>query len=142
MSSPLDYLDAPGADDADLEQPMRELYAYRDGDRWSDGFVTGVRRGSDGSGAQVQFESRVWVPAAEVRPSSHYIAVLVNPDDTVYAEVVQAFADGEPADPIRDVSTTGDGNVGTEWRLIDEPRTGTRVRYRYSGAVELEQPAS
>jgi hypothetical protein len=138
MSSPLEFLNADGADEADHETPMRELYAYQDGDRWVDGFVTGVRPGGAADGtALVQFDDRVWVPAADVRASEHYVAVLVNPDDTVYAEVVQSLVDGKPADPIRDVSTVDGQNVGTEWRVIDEEPTGTRIRYRYAGTAEL-----
>ena len=138
MTSPLDYLDEDGADEADYESPMRELYAYRDGDTWLDGIVTGVRphAAADG-GTLVQFDERLWVPAREVRQSDHYIAVLLNPDSEVYAEVIQSFVDGQPKDVIRDVSIVGDDNVGTEWRPIDEPRTGSRVRYRYTGTAEL-----
>ena len=142
MTSPLDYLDEDGADEADYESPMRELYAYRDGDSWLDGVVTGVRPhgGVDGC-TLVQFDDRLWVPAREVRSSSHYIAVLLNPDSEVYAEVVQSFVDGEPKQIIRDISIVGDGdNVGTEWRALDEPPVGTRVRYRYTGTAELVEP--
>ncbi|MGN6428083.1 hypothetical protein [uncultured Leifsonia sp.] len=138
MTSPLDYLNADGADEADYEQPMREVYAYRDGERWTDGIVTGTKRGEDGR-ALVQFDGRVWVGADDVRDSDHYIAVLLNPDSTVYAEVLARLIDGAPADPIRDVSVTdGASNVGTEWRPLDEERRGTRVRYRYTGTAELE----
>jgi hypothetical protein len=41
---------------------------------------------------------------------------------------------------IRDISIVGDDNVGTEWRPLDEPATGTRVRYRYTGTAELQAP--
>lgn len=137
MSSPLGYLDAEGADEADFEQPIRELYTYRHGEHWLDGIVTGAKRG-DGR-ALVQFDERVWVSTADVRESSHYIAVLLNPDSTVYAEVIARYIEGSPADPIRDVSVTdGANNVGTEWRPLDEPSVGTRVRYRYTGTAELE----
>jgi hypothetical protein len=137
-TSPLDYLDQDGADEADYETPMRELYAYHDGDTWLDGIVTGVRpRAAADGGTLVQFDERLWVPAREVRQSDHYIAVLLNPDSEVYAEVIQSFVDGQPKDVIRDVSIVGDDNVGTEWRPIDEPRTGSRVRYRYTGTAEL-----
>jgi len=138
MTSPLDYLDQDGADEADYETPMRELYAYHDGDTWLDGIVTGVRphAAADG-GALVQFDERLWVPAREVRQSDHYVAVLLNPDSEVYAEVIQSLVDGQPKDVIRDVSIVGDDNVGTEWRPIDEPRAGSRVRYRYTGTAEL-----
>ncbi len=140
MSSPLEYLDADGADEADYEQPMRELYSYRDGERWADGIVTGVKpHGCDDGRTLVQFDDRVWVTTADVRPSSHYIAVLLNPDSSVYAEVVARYVDGAPADPIRDVSVPdGANNIGTEWRPLDEPPIGTRVRYRYTGTAELE----
>ncbi|WP_348788268.1 hypothetical protein [Leifsonia sp. NPDC080035] len=138
MTSPLEYLNADGADEADFEQPMRELYAYRDGEHWTDGIVTGTKRADDGR-ALVQFDGRVWVSTEDVRDSDHYIAVLLNPDSSVYAEVVARLIDGSPADPIRDVSLTdGTANVGTEWRPLDEPRRGTRVRYRYTGTAELE----
>jgi hypothetical protein len=141
MTSPLDYLDEAGADEADYETPMRELYAYRDGDTWFDGIVTGVRPHSAGDGGTlVQFDGRLWVPVREVRPSDHYIAVLLNPDSEVYAEVVQSYVDGRPKDVIRDVSLVGEDNVGTEWRPIDEPRVGSRVRYRYTGTAELQVP--
>ena len=116
--------------------------AYHDGDTWLDGIVTGVKphAAADG-GTLVQFDERLWVPAREVRESDHYIAVLLNPDSEVYAEVIQSFVDGKPKDVIRDVSIIGDGdNVGTEWRLLDEPATGTRVRYRYTGTAELPEP--
>ena len=137
MGSPLEYLDAAGADEADYEQPMRALYAYRDGERWPDGIVTGVKRGADGR-AQVQFDGRVWVSTADVRESGHYIAVLLNSDSSVYAEVIASRIDGAPADPIRDISLLdGATNAGTEWRLLDEPAIGTRVRYRYTGTAEL-----
>ncbi|GAA0411896.1 hypothetical protein [Leifsonia naganoensis] len=63
------------------------------------------------------------------RPS-HYVAVLVNPDGSVYTEVELAFVDGAPADPVRDVVTVGEQTVTTVWRPIDEPPTGHRVRYR------------
>ena len=140
MSSPLEYLNADGADEADFEQPMRELFAYRDGDHWRDGIVSGVKRGADGR-AHVQFDGRMWVTTDDVRESTHYIAVLLNPDSEVYAEVIQSFVDGQPKEVIREVSTVGDGdNVGTEWRLLDEPATGTRVRYRYTGTAELPEP--
>jgi len=140
-TSPLDYLDQDGADEADYETPMRELYAYHDGDTWLDGIVTGVRphAAADG-GTLVQFDERLWVPAREVRSSDHYIAVLLNPDSEVYAEVIQSLVDGKPKEVIRDVSIVGDDNVGTEWRLLDEPATGTRVRYRYTGTAVLEAP--
>lgn len=138
MSSPLDYLDADDADEADYEQPMRELFAYRDGDRWADGIVTGVKRGADGR-ALVQFDSRMWVTTKDVRESTHYIAVLLNPDSSVYAEVIAGYRDGSPADPIRDIDVIdGANNVGTEWRPLDEPPIGSRVRYRYTGTAELE----
>lgn len=144
MSSPLEYLDAAGADEADFESPMGELYAYRDGDgdadRWVDGFVTAVRPGGaqDGS-ALVQFDNRTWVPAAEVRASEHYVAVLMNPDDTVYAEVVQSYIDGAPADPIRDVATIDGQTVGTAWHPVDAERgASTRIPYRYAGTTELD----
>jgi hypothetical protein len=141
MTSPLDYLDEDGADEADYESPMRELYAYRDGDTWLDGIVTGVRpNGSGDGGALVQFDGRLWVPAREVKRSSHYIAVLLNPDSEVYAEVIQSYVDDEPKQVIRDVSKVGDDNVGTEWRPLDEAPTGTRVRYRYTGTAELQEP--
>jgi len=140
MSSPLEYLDAAGADEADFESPMRELYAYRDGDNWVDGFVTGVKRGGAQDGSTlVQFDGRTWVPASEVRASDHYVAVLLNPDDTVYAEVVQSYIDGQPANPIRDVSTVDGQNVGTLWHPVDAPRTSsTRIPYRYAGTAELD----
>jgi len=141
MTSPLDYLDEDGADEADYESPMRELYAYRDGDTWLDGIVTGVKpHGTSDGKALVQFDERLWVPAREVKPSDHYVAVLLNPDSEVYAEVIQSFVDGQPKQSIRDVSIVGDDNVGTEWRLLDEPATGTRVRYRYTGTAVLEAP--
>ncbi|WP_374010067.1 hypothetical protein [Leifsonia sp. LS-T14] len=141
MTSPLDYLDEDGADEADYESPMRELYAYRDGDTWLDGIVTGVKpHGTSDGKTLVQFDERLWVPAREVKPSDHYIAVLLNPDSEVYAEVIQSFVDGQPKEIIRDVSIVGDDNVGTEWRLLDEPPTGTRVRYRYTGTAVLEAP--
>lgn len=141
MSSPLGYLDSNEADEADYEQPMRELFAYHDGERWVDGFVTGVRPAAgDGGKTLVQFDGRVWVPARDVRESNHYVAVLLNPDAEVYAEIVQSYVDGNPKDPIRDVTKVGDDNVGTEWRPIDEPRIGTRVRYRYTGTAELLEP--
>ena len=138
MSSPLEFLNAEDADEADYEMPLRELYSYRDGDHWADGFVTGVRPGAatDGS-ALVQFEDRLWVPVSDVRASDHYVAVLLNPDDSVYTEVVQTLVDGRPVDPIRDISLVDDQNVGTEWRLIAPEPTGTRVRYRYAGTAEL-----
>jgi hypothetical protein len=139
MSSPLEYLDAAGADEADFESPMRELYAYRDGESWRDGFVTGVKPGGAQDGATlVQFDGRIWVPAAEVRASDHYVAVLLNPDDSVYTEVVQSFIDGKPADPIRDVATVDGQTVGTAWHPVDAPSaTSTRVPYRYAGTTEL-----
>ncbi|WP_285116123.1 hypothetical protein [Leifsonia sp. fls2-241-R2A-40a] len=142
MTSPLDYLDEDGADEADYESPMRELYAYRDGDTWLDGIVTGVRpHGASDGKTLVQFDERLWVPAREVKRSDHYIAVLLNPDSEVYAEVPQSYVDGQPKEIIRDVSALGDGdNVGTEWGLLDEPPTGTRVRYRYTGTAELQVP--
>ncbi|MFP3465886.1 hypothetical protein [Leifsonia sp. SIMBA_070] len=141
MTSPLDYLDQDGADEADYESPMRELYAYHDGDTWIDGIVTGVRphAAADG-GALVQFDERLWVPAREVRRSNHYIAVLLNPDSEVYDEVIQSLVDGEPKETIRDISLVGADNAGTEWRRLDEPATGTRVRYRYTGTAELPTP--
>ena len=138
MTSPLDYLDQDGADEADYESPMRELYAYHDDDTWIDGIVTGVKPGGAADGKTlVQFDGRLWVPAREVRRSDHYIAVLLNPDSEVYAEVIQSFVDGQPKEIIRDVSIVGGDNVGTEWRPLDEPATGTRVRYRYTGTAEL-----
>ncbi|MDN4615825.1 hypothetical protein P5G50_15335 [Leifsonia sp. F6_8S_P_1B] len=142
MTSPLEYLNADGADEADYEQPMRELYAYPDGDHWLDGIVTGVKPGAAiEGGALVQFDERLWVRASLVRESDHYIAVLLGRDGDVYAEVITSFIDGQPADPIRDISVTdGESNIGTEWRPIDEPRTGTRVRYRYTGSADLPQP--
>jgi hypothetical protein len=141
MTSPLDYLDEDGADEADYESPMRELYAYHDGDTWLDGIVTGVKpHGAADGRTLVQFDERLWVPAHEVRRSDHYIAVLLNPDSEVYAEVIQSFVDGSPKESIRDVSIVGGDNVGTEWRAIDEPQTGTRVRYRYTGTAELQVP--
>ncbi|MGO4536695.1 hypothetical protein [Leifsonia sp. 2MCAF36] len=141
MTSPLDYLDEDGADEADYESPMRELYAYHDGDTWLDGVVTGVRPGGAADGTTlVQFDERLWVPARDVKPSDHYVAVLLNPDSEVYAEVIQSFVGGQPKEVIRDVSIVGDGNVGTEWRPLDERATGTRVRYRYTGTAELQAP--
>ncbi|MGO4300714.1 hypothetical protein [Leifsonia sp. RAF41] len=141
MTSPLDYLDENGADEADYESPMRELYAYHDGDTWLDGIVTGVKPGGTSDGKTlVQFDERLWVPAREVKQSDHYVAVLLNPDSEVYAEVIQSFVDGQPKDSIRDVSIVGGDNVGTEWRRLDEPTTGTRVRYRYTGTAELQAP--
>jgi hypothetical protein len=138
MSSPLEYLNADGADEADYEQPMRELFAYRDGDHWLDGVVTGVKRGSDGR-ACVQFDGRMWVGTDDIRESNHYIAVLLNPDSTVYAEVITGYRDGAPADLIRDIDVVdGSNNAGTEWRPVDEQPVGTRVRYRYTGTAELE----
>lgn len=140
MSSPLEYLDAAGADEADFESPMRELYAYRNGDRWVDGFVTGVRPGgAQDGGTMVQFDGSTWVPASEVRASDHYVAVLLNPDDTVYAEIVQSYIDGQPADPIRDVATVDGQTVGTVWHPADAPRLSpTRIPYRYAGTAELD----
>jgi hypothetical protein len=141
MTSPLEYLDEDGADEADYESPMRELYAYRDDDTWLDGIVTGVKAHASADGKTlVQFDDRLWVPAREVRRSNHYIAVLLNPDSEVYSEVIQSYLDGKPKDVIRDVSIVGDDNVGTEWQIIDEPATGTRVRYRYTGTAELQVP--
>lgn len=142
MTSPLEYLNADGADEADYEQPMRELYAYPDGDHWLNGIVTGVKPGAAiEGGALVQFDDRLWVRASLVRDSDHYIAVLLNRDGEVYAEVITSLIDGQPAESIRDISVTdGASNAGTEWRPIDEPRTGTRVRYRYTGGVDLDQP--
>jgi hypothetical protein len=138
MSSPLEYLNADDADEADFEQPMRELFAYRDGDHWLDGIVTGVKRAPDGR-ALVQFDGRMWVTTDGIRESSHYIAVLLNPDSSVYAEVITGYRDGAPADLIRDIDVVdGSVNAGTEWRPLDEPRVGTRVRYRYTGTAELE----
>jgi hypothetical protein len=67
-------------------------------------------------------------------------SALLNPDSEVYAEVVQSYVDGQPKDVIRDVSLVGEDNVGTEWRPIDEPRVGSRVRYRYTGTAELQVP--
>ncbi len=124
MSSPLEYLNADGADEADFEQPMREL--------------CGVKRGADGR-AHVQFDGRMWVTTDDVRESTHYIAVLLNPDSTVYAEVITGYRDGAPADLIRDIDVVdGSTNAGTEWRPLDEQAVGTRVRYRYTGTAELE----
>ncbi|HTJ37940.1 MAG TPA: hypothetical protein VL738_32300, partial [Dactylosporangium sp.] len=138
MSSPLEYLDADGADEADYEQPMRELFAYRDGERWLDGIVTGVKRGADGR-AHVQFDNRMWVTTDDIRESSHYIAVLLNPDSTVYAEVITGYRDGAPAELIRDIDVVdGANNAGTAWRPLDERAVGSRVRYRYTGTAELE----
>ncbi len=123
MSSPLEYLNADGADEADFEQPMRELC---------------VKRGADGR-AHVQFDGRMWVTTDDVRESTHYIAVLLNPDSTVYAEVITGYRDGAPADLIRDIDVVdGSTNAGTEWRPLDEQAVGTRVRYRYTGTAELE----
>jgi hypothetical protein len=73
-------------------------------------------------------------------PDNHYLAVLVNPDGTVYAEIVTSLVDGRPADPIRDVTTVGGQTVESVWRPdADAPDEGTdfRVIYRYVGTGEL-----
>jgi hypothetical protein len=74
-------------------------------------------------------------------PDNHYLAVLVNPDGTVYAEIVTSLVDGRPADPIRDVTTVGGQTVETVWRPDpDAPDEGAdyRVIYRYVGTGELD----
>ncbi|GAA1438566.1 hypothetical protein [Leifsonia poae] len=71
-------------------------------------------------------------------PEDHYTAVLVNPDGSVYTEVVQSLVDGKPADPIRDVTTVGGQNVESVWRPDGDPVDG-RVPYRYVGTGELEE---
>ncbi|MFF1634992.1 hypothetical protein [Leifsonia sp. NPDC058248] len=71
-------------------------------------------------------------------PDDHYLAVLVNPDGSVYAEVVQSLVDGKPADPIRDVTTLGGRNVESVWRPDAESAADGRVPYRYVGTGELE----
>ncbi|MFF1878642.1 hypothetical protein [Leifsonia sp. NPDC058230] len=77
-------------------------------------------------------------------PDNHYLAVLVNPDGTVYAEIVTSLVDGKPADPIRDVTTVGGQTVESVWRpSADTPEEGAdyRVLYRYVGTGELDSEA-
>jgi hypothetical protein len=74
-------------------------------------------------------------------PDNHYVAVLVNPDGSVYAEVVQSLVDGQPADPLRDVTTVGGQTVESVWRPDLEGTEGAddfRIPYRYVGTGELE----
>jgi hypothetical protein len=74
-------------------------------------------------------------------PDNHYVAVLVNPDGSVYAEVVQSLVDGHPADPLRDVTTVGGQTVESVWRPDLEGAEGaddSRIPYRYVGTGELE----
>jgi hypothetical protein len=81
----------------------------------------------------------MWVTTDDIRESSHYIAVLLNPDSTVYAEVITGYRDGAPAELIRDIDVVdGANNAGTAWRPLDERAVGSRVRYRYTGTAELE----
>jgi hypothetical protein len=72
---------------------------------------------------------------------NHYLAVLVNPDGSVYAEVEQSLVDGQPADPLRDVTTVGGQTVESVWRPDlegTEGADGYRVPYRYVGTGELD----
>ena len=74
-------------------------------------------------------------------PDNHYLAALVNPDGTVYAEIVTSLVDGRPADPIRDVTTVGGQTVESVWRPDpDAPDDGAdyRVIYKYVGTGELD----
>ncbi|WP_431277669.1 hypothetical protein [Leifsonia poae] len=78
-------------------------------------------------------------------PDNHYLAVLMNPDGTVYAEIVTSLVDGAPADPIRDVTTVGGQTVESVWRPDpDAPDEGVdyRVIYRYIGTGELGEESA
>ena len=139
MTSPLAHLNTPDCDEEDFEAPVGNLYSYFDGERWVDGLATGVRSKSDlDETAMVQIDHRDWYPVADLRESSHYTAVLVNPDGTIYRESIESLAGGEPAPTIRDIGTYGADNLAAEFALEKgqwEP--GGRVLYRYVGSADL-----
>jgi len=104
-----------------------------------DGLATGVRPKSDlDETATVQIDHRDWYPAADLRESSHYTAVLVNPDGTIYRESIESLAAGEPAPVIRDIGTYGADNLAAEFTLDKGAwQPGGRVLYRYVGSADL-----
>ena len=139
MTSPLAHLNASDCDDEDFEAPIGNLYSYYDGERWVDGVATGVRPKSDlDPTATVQIDHRDWYPVADLRESSHYTAVLVNPDGTIYRESIESLSGGEPAPVIRDIGTYGADNLAAEFTL-EKGRweRGGRVLYRYVGSADL-----
>ena len=139
MTSPLAHLNASDCDEEDLEAPLGNLYSYFDGERWVDGVATGVRPKSDlDDSAMVQIDHRDWYPAADLRESSHYTAVLVNPDGTIYRESIESLAGGKPAPAIRDIGTYGADNLAAEFTLENRSwEPGGRVLYRYVGSADL-----
>lgn len=144
MTSPLAHLNDDDTDDADLEAPVGNLYSYFDGLRWVDGLATGVRRRSElDPTATVQIDHRDWYPVSEIRPSTHYTAVLVNPDGTIYTESIESLIDGGPAAVIRDVGTYGADNLAAEFLLEKgDWQAGGRVLYRYAGSADLGASAA
>ncbi len=139
MTSPLAHLNDTDTDGGDLEAPIGNLYSYFDGQRWVDGIATGTRPKSDlDLTAMVQIDHQDWYSVDDIRVSTHYTAVLVNPDGTIFAESIESLRDGAPAPAIRDVGTYGADNVAAEFALEKgkwEP--GGRVLYRYVGTADL-----